>query len=167
MHTMKERLERFDKFAERGILRFTWTREEDGRARACLLTALSEEAYNIARDHGASFMGIVNACPATLMPGWFAEITPKIDDNVSVEYWPKMVKEFRTLAEGWEALSPTQWEVLGQRHASEINMIARDAVNAHNSSEIDVVSRNMNTAVRALFNDIAKEIAIAKGCAVT
>ena len=70
-----DRLDRLDALiAKDRLLRGQWT---DGQGRACLLAALSPE---VATASSAS------RCPAALMPLWFAELTPWLDDEPSAAF---------------------------------------------------------------------------------
>lgn len=96
--------ERLNQFIEEGrLIRDAWTGEKDGRETACLLAALSPE---VAKKETAS------ACPAELMPAWFAELTPWIADAGSADAWPGVVRRYAGLAARWHVLTPVQWERL-------------------------------------------------------
>jgi hypothetical protein len=111
MTDMEERVARLDTMIEEGrIIRHEWT---DGHERACLLAALSPE---VARD------GNVGACPAHVMPVWLAHLTPWIDDEVSDEAWPRIIRRYADLARRWHRLDGAAWE--RARIASLIAIVA-------------------------------------------
>lgn len=88
--TNRQRLARLDKMiAEKRILRDTWvSTSRRGIERACLLAALSPEVAHGGVVHGPS------KCPADLMPRWFAEITPELDDRISKNWWPEFLRMY-------------------------------------------------------------------------
>ena len=98
----QERLERLQTFVAEGrIIRNKWMDvDEQGRATACLLAALSPEAGK-AEDS--------RACPANIMPSWFAHLTPWMDDHGSEAEWPRMVRRYATCAARWSALDNAAW----------------------------------------------------------
>lgn len=99
MLTLKERFARLNQMIEKGdLLRSQWT---DGKERACLLAALSPEAGE---------RQSATACPANVLPAWFAQLTPSMDDNGSLDEWPAFVKRYADVvrraaesldADGW------------------------------------------------------------------
>ena len=109
----KERIERLQTFVAEGrIIRDDWTGiDNQGRATACLLAALAPEVAE-AEDAWA--------CPASVMPTWFAYMTPWMDDNASEDEWPRMVRRYATCAARWSALDNAAWrriEVVALRTA--------------------------------------------------
>jgi len=70
------------------MIRGEWTRTEKGRKRACLLAALVP-ACGVERTAAA--------CPASVLPPWFAECVPWIDESGTVAAWPEMVRTFADL----------------------------------------------------------------------
>lgn len=83
------------------LLRHAWTdTEADGRERACLLAAIAPETGKVES---------ASACPAELMPAFLAHLTPRIDDNGSVDSWPAMVRQYARLAATWHVLSHEAW----------------------------------------------------------
>jgi hypothetical protein len=89
--------------AEGRLIRKEWTRDEDGRHLACLLSALSPEASNAKT---------AAACPAWLLPSWFARLVPWMDDAGSEEAWPGMVRRFALLVRRSAALTAEDWQRL-------------------------------------------------------
>jgi len=107
------RVERLNTFINEGrIVRDYWTGvDEQGRETACLLAALSPEAGE-AED--------ADACPASVMPAWFAFITPWIDDHASESMWPSAIRRYAACAARWSALDDAAWrrvEVAARRAA--------------------------------------------------
>lgn len=101
MMDRNERLDRLDTYIREGrLLRRAWIREEGGRARACLLAALSPEVGAQEDPH---------ACPAALMPSWFACMTVWLDDAGSDAAWPAMVVRYASLARRWDVLDDVAW----------------------------------------------------------
>lgn len=103
------RIERLDTMiAEGRLIRNKWRDDGgvNGRELACLLAALSPEA---GENSDAS------ACPASVMPAWFAYMTPWFDDSGSLEAWPGMVRRYAELARRWHVLTPGQWKKLDYR----------------------------------------------------
>jgi len=97
----EDRLDRLDAMICEGrLLRGTWT---DGRERACLLAALSPECGKAKSP---------DACPATVMPAWLAELTPWMDDAGSTGAWPGMVRRYAGLARRWHVLDAAAWRRL-------------------------------------------------------
>jgi hypothetical protein len=99
---MQTRLNRLDTFKSEGrIIRHEWEGiDDDGHEVACLLATLSPEAGR---------RGNPSACPAGVMPAWFANLTPWIDDSGSVAAWPSVVERYAALAHRWHALSADAW----------------------------------------------------------
>ena len=87
--------------AEGRVIRNNWTDTDAGRERACLLAAISPE---VGSEQSAA------ACPAWLLPSWFAELTPPMDDNGSSEAWPGMVSRYAAVVRrAAETLTAEQW----------------------------------------------------------
>jgi hypothetical protein len=78
----------------------------DGYERACLLSALAPEV--VERDGS----GNASRCPAHVMPTWFAQLTPNIDDFVSLDSWDRLMREYAALAAQWHVLSKQDWNWL-------------------------------------------------------
>lgn len=99
------RLDRMNSMiAEGRILRGEWmSTDEDGTERACLLAALSPEAGE-EQDH--------SACPAEVMSTPLAALTPCIDDEVSSDAWPDIVRRYAALAHRWHVLTAADWRRL-------------------------------------------------------
>jgi hypothetical protein len=76
------------------LLRGQWT---DGHERACALAWMSREV----RDAESA-----EACPATLMPQWAAEIIPWMDDAPSAEAWPGLMRRLGLLI---DRATPQTW----------------------------------------------------------
>jgi hypothetical protein len=107
------RVERLNTFIEEGrIVRHAWLgTDKEGRETACLLAALAPEVAE-AEDAGA--------CPASVMPEWFAELTPWIDDEASEAEWPRMVRRYAACAARWSSLDDAAWrrvEIASRRAA--------------------------------------------------
>jgi len=98
----QERIERLQTFInEDRITRREWSGyDAQGREVACLLAALSPEAGE-AKDS--------EACPAEVMPAWFANLTPWIDDSGSTAEWPCVVRRYAACAARWSALDEAAW----------------------------------------------------------
>ena len=108
---IEDRIERLNTMIrEDRITRHDWSRvDEQGREVACLLAALSPEA---GRAENAE------ACPAEVMPAWFACLTPWIDDCGSEAEWPRVVRRYSACAARWSALDEAAWrrvEVVARR----------------------------------------------------
>lgn len=96
--------ERLDKYIrEDRLIRGEWAGEKNGKATACLLAALSHKAGEDASPA---------SCPSTLMPAWFAYLTPWIDDSGTIEHWPDVVKRYASLAHRWHVLTKEDWQRL-------------------------------------------------------
>jgi len=109
----QERIERLQTFINEGrIVRHVWLGiDAQGRETACLLAALSPEAGE-AED--------ACACPAAVMPGWFANLTPWIDDEASDIEWHRTVRRYGACAARWSALDDAAWrriEIASRRAA--------------------------------------------------
>ncbi len=76
------------------VLRRKWT---DGHERACALAWMSREV----RDAESA-----DACPASLMPQWAAEVIPWIDDTPSAEAWPGLMRRLGLLI---DRATPAVW----------------------------------------------------------
>jgi len=84
------------------LIRHQWVgQDESGMRTACLLAALSPEV--------ATFRNAA-ACPASVMPGWLAYLTPSMDDHVTDNYWPIMINEYAAVAAIWPVLDSFAWE---------------------------------------------------------
>jgi hypothetical protein len=103
--TMEERLDRLATFRSEGrLVRNKWGGNDDsGREVACLLAALSPEVLAAESPY---------ECPASVMPKWFAKLTPWIDDTGSVEKWPSVIERYANLARRWRVLSDETWNRL-------------------------------------------------------
>lgn len=99
---LESRVERLNRMiSESRIIRNDWSgTDEQGRATACLLAALSPE---VAEAETAS------ACPASLMPVWFAHMTPWMDDHSSTAEWPRMIRRYAACASRWPTLNDAAW----------------------------------------------------------
>ena len=96
--TKEERFDRLERMiAEGNVLREQWT---DGEERACLLAALSPEAGEA---------GSAAACPAKVLPPWFAHLTPSMDDYVSLKYWPKFIRHYASAVRCAANLNKASW----------------------------------------------------------
>ena len=100
--TLESRIQRLNEMMEEGrIIRNDWvSSDEQGRETACLLAALSPE---VAEAETAS------ACPASLMPEWFAHLTPWMDDHSSATEWPQMIRRYAACANQWHTLDEASW----------------------------------------------------------
>jgi hypothetical protein len=110
---IEDRIERLNRFISEGrVIRGSWAGvDEQGRETACLLGALAPEAGE-AED--------AYACPASVMPEWFAYITPWMDDRGSGTVWPRVVRRYASCAARWSALDDAAWrrvEVAARRAA--------------------------------------------------
>jgi hypothetical protein len=99
---IEERVVRLQALINEGrIVRDSWAGvDEQGRETACLLAALSPEVV----EHGNA-----SACPAELMPAWFARLTPWIDDKSSVAAWPSAIRRYAACAARWSSLDEAAW----------------------------------------------------------
>lgn len=97
------------------VLRHVWTdgpRGPHGYMRACLLAALSPEVGDTEEP---------TECPSWLMPLWLAEATPDLDDEVSDEAWPDVIRRYADLAGRWHVLNDEAWE--RARHAATVAVL--------------------------------------------
>jgi hypothetical protein len=125
-----ERVDRLDTMIrEKRIIRGAWTK---GRDRACLLAALSPEAGSAES---------AEACPAEVMPGWFAEFTPWIDDTPSTNEWEKIVERYAGLARRWSALDDDAWEEARVDTLIMILKIARSYVADNRASALATIDK--------------------------
>lgn len=99
---------RLDKYVAEGrLIRNAWTGTDSrGRKTACLLAALSPKV-------GAEQS--TEACPAEIMPQWFARLTPYIDDGGTETHWPEVVRRYASLARRWHVLDAEAWRRLDYR----------------------------------------------------
>lgn len=97
--TINERFDRLDTFiAEDRLVRKAWG---DGQERACLLLALAPEVVTV---------GVGERCPASVLPQWFARITPSMADCGSEAAWPAMVRRYaRVVRRGATTLDDVGW----------------------------------------------------------
>jgi hypothetical protein len=94
--------DRFDRLCffikESRLIRNEWG---DGQERACLLVAIAPEVGE---------NGDTDRCPAYVLPRWMAHLTPDIDDNGSMDAWPKMVERYATVVRrGSHTLDEKGW----------------------------------------------------------
>ena len=124
--------------AENRLIRQAWTgTDSSGRETACLLAALSPE---VGRAESAE------ACPAEIMPAWFAHLTPWIDDAGSEAAWPAMVRRYASLTGRWDVLSAEGWRRLDYT----VRRFALDEADQHyNRENYPAVAAAIDT-VRAL-----------------
>lgn len=88
-----ERLRRLNDAIERGdVIRGSWTSEHGGRKLACLLATLAPEVVE-----QVAVAGDVRACPADVMPTWFAHLVPWIDDSGTEAAWRGNINRFAAL----------------------------------------------------------------------
>jgi hypothetical protein len=107
------------------LLRRAWTRTaNDGREMACALAWMSREVRQAERT---------DACPATLMPSWAAEMMPWLDDAPSETAWPGIMRRLgalidRTTPETWTRRLQATWCRIAveeaMRHADEAAALA-------------------------------------------
>jgi hypothetical protein len=116
---IEDRIERLNTLIkENRVIRNDWVgTDEQGRETACLLAALSPE---VAEQETAS------ACPAELMPGWMAYLTPWIDDKSSEAEWPRMVRRYAACAARWSTLDNAAWRrvEIASRRASVVEAMS-------------------------------------------
>ena len=94
----QDRIDNLNRHLENGtLIRNEWG---DGKERACLLAALSQE---VACGTNAIY------CPAEVMPKWLAHLTPWMDDSGTDEAWPEMVRRYAGLAARWHGLDSATW----------------------------------------------------------
>jgi len=118
-----ERIERLRIYlAEGRVIRHNWTgTDEQGRETACLLAALSPEAGQ---------EGDSSACPAEVMPQWLAWLTPRLDDETSLDYWPSFVREYADAAARWHVLDDAAW----RRVLARVMLAVLDVARPHDTS---------------------------------
>jgi hypothetical protein len=94
-----ERFDRLDEFiAGNRLVRKSWG---DGEDRACLLLALAPEIGT---------EGVRDRCPASVLPPWFARITPSMDDCGTKDAWPTMIRRYsRVVRRGATTLDDAGW----------------------------------------------------------
>lgn len=97
-----ERFDRLDTFiAEDRLVRKAWG---DGQERACLLLALAPEVETV---------GVIERCPASVLPAWLAHLTPSMDDCGSEAAWPAMVRRYaRVVRRGATTLDDVGWRLV-------------------------------------------------------
>lgn len=97
--TPQNRIKRLTRFIADGrIIRNRWHGIDDaGRETACLLGALGPDIDD------------PRLCPAEVMPGWLAHLTPHIDDETSVAAWPGIIQRYGELARRWHVLDAAAW----------------------------------------------------------
>ena len=100
--SQESRVERLNSMIREGrIIRNDWvSSDEQGRETACLLAALSPEVGEAESPA---------ACPASVMPEWFAHLTPWMDDACSDAEWPRVVRRYAACAARWSALDEAAW----------------------------------------------------------
>lgn len=149
----EQRIERLHTFiAEDRLIRKTWTGEKDGWETACLLAALSPEVGE-ARD--------ISACPADVMPLWFAHLVPWMDDEGSLAAWPGMVRRFADLASRWHALNEDQWTRLDYRVRSICVREARS--HTDHAETLAVIDQVLVLLDRVASGDVVKKEEWAEG----
>jgi len=80
---------------DRGVLlRGRWA---DGHDKACALAWMSHEVRDVKR---------ADACPASLMPQWAAEVMPWLDDVPSASAWPGLMRRLGVLI---DRATPAVW----------------------------------------------------------
>ena len=125
---LESRIQRLNEMMSEGrIIRNDWvSSDEQGREVACLLAALSPEAGEAESPA---------ACPASVMPEWFAHLTPWIDDNGSEAEWPRVVRRYAACAARWSVLDDAAWRrveiatrrvavIEAMRHTSDEQVLA-------------------------------------------
>jgi hypothetical protein len=84
--TIKQRFNRLDRMIKQGkMIRQSWNDFTQGEERACLLAAISPEAGEKQTSE---------ACPTSVLPAWFAYLTPSMDDNGTLDAWPAFIKRY-------------------------------------------------------------------------
>jgi len=138
---LEDRVERLNSMISKGrIIRKSWVSADDqGREVACLLAALSPEAGEAENPE---------ACPAEVMPAWFAHITPWLDDNGSYSEWRRVVRRYAACAARWSALDDAAWrrvEVATRRAA---------VVEAMKTTEDELTLRSSHATLAWLDEDM-------------
>lgn len=123
MTKLQDAVTRLDRFiSNERVLRHLWVDFRGGYQYACLLSAFSESVFAAARardiDGIASGAGSdpVLACPADLLPPWFAELTPYLNDTGEATDWLNVVRRWRDLvavehSPEWWASAKTQIQI--------------------------------------------------------
>lgn len=174
--TLESRVQRLNEMVAEGrIIRNDWvSSDEQGRATACLLAALSPE---VAEAETAS------ACPASLMPEWFAYLTPWMDDNCSDTEWPRVIRRYAACAARWSVLDDAAWRrveivarrvavVEAMRHTSDEQVLAAcrgvlvwlDA-DMPESSQVDVKEAANSAAAKSAAETATEMVASAAASA--
>lgn len=121
------------------ILRHRWSEiGPDALEHACLLAALSPEVVD-AQDPAQ--------CPANVMPGWLAYLTPDLADFISDTYWPHFVECYVQDAARWHKLDAPAWE----RCNTRVCIAALEVALPHDQS--GVVERMLGLLRRRLAGD--------------
>jgi hypothetical protein len=99
MTKLESAVARFDKFyAEGRLTRHEWRDRRDGKDYACALSAFSLAVYRAAGvPEDERTVEPVDACPANLLPLWFARLTPWINDLCAGETWLQTVLRWRNI----------------------------------------------------------------------
>lgn len=122
--THQERLARLALAADQGrVIRAKWADVYSNKA--CLLAWLSPEA---ASAKSAS------ACPPTVLPQWFACMTPFMADNVPIEMWQWFVARYAQVACMSHRLDARGWD---RAHRASICGVMREAMVHASASPVD------------------------------
>ncbi|MEM8756894.1 MAG: hypothetical protein AAGF47_03835, partial [Planctomycetota bacterium] len=93
-----------------------------GYERACLLAAMVPECGTA---------GDASACPASLLPAWLAELMPAIDDSVSSEAWPGVIRRVAACVRRSGAIDDAGW----LRLSAAVRLVAVREARSHVPSE--------------------------------
>lgn len=137
VNTPSQRLQSF--IDNNTLIRNDWG---DGHKRACLLAALVPQCAT---------QTSARACPAEILPYWFADLTVDFDDKGTEAAWPDMVRRFQKLVARNEAqpLSAKAWErarVKTLRHC----VSAASALCAEKQPYVQEVLKWLNAATSAV-----------------
>ena len=154
MESMEVRVERLRRMVDEDrIIRAFW---EEGavNGRVHLLVALSPEVGE-AED--------ATACPVEVMPAWFADFTMFVDDSVSKEAWPALLRRYADLAARWSVLDADAWrrcEVAARRiavdvalpyvRAQDVRYVCQRVIAWFDAGQPEVDRADLQTAVKAV-----------------
>jgi len=129
------------------LIRGRWTGEDDdGRATACLLSAMSP-ATGKAQD--------ASVCPASLMPSFWAHLTVYINDDGTLAHWPDVVRKYADLARRWHVLTAEQWDRLDYRCRAIAVLEARK--HTSDSGDLAVIDEVLALLDRAILGDAVSD----------
>ena len=148
--------------SENRVLRGFWTngkKADEGFEKACLLAALAPEVMVPGEDeYHESFYPEIGLCPAEVMPVWFAELTPSMDDLGSGEEWRSFANRYaKTIRLAAKTLGEEGWAKAESRAQAAILRLVRPNLFPHRLPVVDRILQILDRAAEGLVTETESE----------